>query len=99
MLLDQVADHNPTEWSRRLPTQEMFVLRELLDADDFGVTYERLIERLWPDEDGGPLCASNIVCVVIWKIRRRLQPGWYIVCDYGLRYRLVYEPAELQLAA
>ena len=72
----------------RLRPFERRVLRHLMDSGTW-VSRDSLIDAMYGHrEDGGPLCADNTLSVHIHRIRKALQPGFYIAVAWGHGYRI-----------
>ena len=77
----------------RLTNMEARVLDALLGRERL-VSRDQMIEHIWPDEDGGPLCVHNILRVCVHRIRRKMRGcsiPWRIEAKWQQGYRLRYE--------
>lgn len=104
LLLSDVADldmsvrFNGQGWRSPMSQMHKRLLRDLVDQGF--CTKDRLIEQLWPAEDGGPLYAERIIHLYVHHIRKALRPGWQIVTQWGYGYSLVCrELVEIRQAA
>lgn len=73
-----------------LQPQEAVVLRHLLDRG--AASREQLIRALYGHRaDGGPLYAHKLVDFYIYRVRRRLAPGWRLMRNGFDCWRLTSE--------
>lgn len=66
--------------------QEEIILDALVSASGSIVTREALLDALYPD---GEWCESNVVTVLIMRLRKQLKGRVQIKTRHGLGYQLI----------
>ena len=84
---------------RGCPTQEMILLRHLMDAGDW-VSHDDLIDALTNHRaDGGFEYTEALLRVLILRVRNRLKDGYFIENRWGYGYRFVLDWKKFEQAA
>ena len=90
--------YRTVRFTRGVPTQEMILLRHLMDYGDW-VPSDFLRDSIFGHRSDGGAEFDKVLHVLMHKVRSRLRDGYFIENRYGSGYRLTLDWKKFEQAA